>query len=230
MPRFSFHFEWLNETHLRLTSNQTQQTDENQAIHLGQLAYQLRHNAPPYIRQAVSGFSHLLIEIEPAIQDSELENWLKNQIEQFSAEETNPRIWRIAVDYNGEDLADVAKQLDLSVQQVIERHTQTAWRVQALGFAPGFAYMGDAPQALRLPRRASPRQEVPAGSVALAEQFSAIYPAASPGGWHLIGRTAQPVFDWLRTPPGIFQLGDSVRFYDINNPSNTPSNNPRDTR
>lgn len=104
------------------------------------------------------------------------------------------------------DLADVAKQTKLSTQEVAQLHSSTTYHVYALGFAPGFAYLGDVPQQLRLPRHATPRQKVPRGSVAIAEQQTAIYPRTSPGGWQLIGRA-------LHWPE--LQAGDQVTFKPI---------------
>lgn len=104
------------------------------------------------------------------------------------------------------DLAEVAQHAQLSPEQVAELHSSQTYHVYALGFAPGFAYLGDVPQQLRLPRHATPRQKVPKGSVAIAEQQTAIYPRTSPGGWQLIGRAAS----W----PAL-KAGDKVRFRPI---------------
>lgn len=104
------------------------------------------------------------------------------------------------------DLAAVAKQIQLSEQEVAQLHSDTTYHVYALGFAPGFAYLGDVAPQLRLPRLATPRQKVPKGSVAIAEQQTAIYPRTSPGGWHLIGRA-------LHWPD--LQAGDQVTFKPI---------------
>jgi inhibitor of KinA len=81
-----------------------------------------------------------------------------------------------------------------------------------IGFAPGFPYIGPLPATLTLPRRATPRPAVPAGSVALAAGFTGIYPARLPGGWHLIGQTDLVLFDPQRTPPALLQPGDRVQF------------------
>ena len=117
--------------------------------------------------------------------------------------------------YNGEDLVEVARLCQLSSAQVIELHAATEYRVGAIGFAPGFAYLGELDARLALPRRASPRIAVPAGSLAIAERQTAIYPHSSPGGWHLIGRCPWSLFDAARTPPCPLTLGDRVRFRSI---------------
>ena len=100
----------------------------------------------------------------------------------------------------------------LDVQSVIEAHTATAWRVGFCGFAPGFAYLIDGHPRLQVPRKREPRTRVPGGSVALAGEFSGIYPRESPGGWQLIGRTDAPVWDVNRPEPALLKPGMRVRF------------------
>jgi len=121
----------------------------------------------------------------------------------------------IPVQYGGEfgpDLGAVASHTGLGVREVIERHSSGQYVVFFLGFQPGFAYMGGLDEALHTPRRASPRLEVPAGSVGIGGEQTGIYPATSPGGWQLIGRTELPLFDPARRPPTLLQPGDRVRF------------------
>ncbi|MDO4683872.1 MAG: 5-oxoprolinase/urea amidolyase family protein [Lautropia sp.] len=121
---------------------------------------------------------------------------------------------RLPVRYEGEDLPAMADHLGLSVAGLIERHTAATWQVAFTGFAPGFAYMtGDDP-VFDVPRRASPRTSIPAGSVALAGRFCGIYPRASPGGWQLLGTTDVPMWDLARTPPALLQPGVRVQFVD----------------
>ncbi|HYH77967.1 MAG TPA: carboxyltransferase domain-containing protein, partial [Arthrobacter sp.] len=114
--------------------------------------------------------------------------------------------------YDGEDLADVARLTGLSVDGVIATHTGQVWTVAFGGFAPGFGYMVGENQALAVPRRSSPRTAVPAGSVALAGNYSAVYPRKSPGGWQLIGRTAAQMWDLKREQPALAAPGDRVQF------------------
>ncbi|WP_051274902.1 allophanate hydrolase subunit 1 [Cellulomonas sp. URHD0024] len=118
----------------------------------------------------------------------------------------------LEVVYDGEDLAGVAELTGLSVAEVVARHTAAQYTVAFGGFMPGFAYLTGLDPALRLPRLASPRQKVPAGSVAIADEFSAVYPAATPGGWRLLGRCAVPLFDVDRDPPALLRPGTRVRF------------------
>jgi KipI family sensor histidine kinase inhibitor len=118
----------------------------------------------------------------------------------------------IDVVYDGPDLAEVAGHTGLSTAQVIDAHTATPWRVGFSGFAPGFAYLVDGDARLRVPRRSEPRTSVPAGSVALAGEFSAVYPRQSPGGWQLIGRTDAVLWDLDRPDPALLTRGMWVQF------------------
>ena len=118
----------------------------------------------------------------------------------------------IPVSYTGEDLEDVAARTGLTTREVIEIHSTGLYRVFVIGFVPGFAYLGVLDPRLVLPRRESPRKRVPAGSIAIAEAQTGIYPSDTPGGWHLIGRTEVKMFDPSRSEPALFSVGDRVRF------------------
>src|SRR6185312_4305963 len=120
-----------------------------------------------------------------------------------------PREHVLHATYDGEDLAEVARATGLSVRDVIDRHAVRTYTVDTIGFRPGFAYLAGLDPALVLPRRATPRPRVPAGALAIADVFTAVYPGESPGGWHLIGHVAEEMFG----PQGArLQLGDRVRF------------------
>jgi KipI family sensor histidine kinase inhibitor len=124
----------------------------------------------------------------------------------------DPRHHSIRVSYSGEDLDEVAARTGLNRDDVIEMHASAEYRVFVLGFVPGFAYLGQIDERLALPRRTTPRQRVPAGSVAIADRQTAIYPSVTPGGWHLIGTTDVRLFDPAQDRPSLFRVGDSVRF------------------
>jgi KipI family sensor histidine kinase inhibitor len=121
----------------------------------------------------------------------------------------------IAVRYDGPDLPEVAARTGLSVADVVAAHTRTPWRVAFCGFAPGFGYLVGGDERLRVPRRPEPRTAVPAGAVALAGEFSAVYPRSSPGGWQLVGSTDAVLWDVDREPPALLQPGTVVRFVDL---------------
>jgi KipI family sensor histidine kinase inhibitor len=118
----------------------------------------------------------------------------------------------IDVVYDGPDLAEVAERTGLTVAQVINAHTATPWRVGFGGSTPGFAYLIGGDPRLQVPRRAELRDAVPAGSVALAGQFSGIYPRQWPGGWQLIGRTDAVLWDLARSDPALLTPGLTVQF------------------
>jgi KipI family sensor histidine kinase inhibitor len=121
----------------------------------------------------------------------------------------------IPVRYDGPDLTEVAQHTGLSTTEIIAAHTGSDWRVAFGGFAPGFAYLSWGDPRLAVPRRQEPRTSVPAGSVGLAGEFSAIYPRSSPGGWQLLGHTDVVLFDADREPPALLQPGMTVRFVEI---------------
>ena len=121
----------------------------------------------------------------------------------------------LPVRYGGDvgcDIAEVAARADMTVEQVITLHQQTLFQVSAVGFSPGFGYLKGLPAALQLPRRDSPRTRVPAGALAIAEAYSAVYPQSSPGGWHLIGYCEEKLFDVNNDSPALFKVGQRVRF------------------
>jgi KipI family sensor histidine kinase inhibitor len=116
----------------------------------------------------------------------------------------------LRVVYDGLDLDDVARASGVSVAEIVDVHRAATYVVDTIGFAPGFAYLTGLDPRLQLPRRATPRSRVPAGSLAIADAFTAVYPFDSPGGWHLLGRVVQRrMFD---EHGALLQLGDRVRF------------------
>jgi KipI family sensor histidine kinase inhibitor len=129
--------------------------------------------------------------------------------------EPRARTVTIPVAYGGDggpDLADVAARSRLAVDEVVARHAAPEYRVGFIGFLPGFPYLMGLDPALHLPRRATPRTLVPAGAVAIGGAQTGIYPVASPGGWHLLGRTALTLFDPAAASPSLLRAGDRVRF------------------
>lgn len=121
----------------------------------------------------------------------------------------------IPVTYDGGDLADVAELTGIPVVEVVHRHQAANYVVAFTGFAPGFAYIAGGDPALHVPRRATPRTRVPAGSVSLAGEFTGIYPREGPGGWQLIGRTDAVLWDLHRESPALLTPGTRVRFTEV---------------
>ena len=115
----------------------------------------------------------------------------------------------------GPDLVEVATMHQLRVAELVRLHSNQSYQVYAIGFAPGFAYLGFINERLQTPRLATPRPQVAAGSVAIADRQTAVYPAASPGGWRLLGNCPTPLFDLNASPMMPFSVGDTVRFVPI---------------
>lgn len=113
------------------------------------------------------------------------------------------------------DLVEVAKRAKLSIDRTVQLHSSAQYRVACVGFTPGFPYLSGLPRELATPRRATPRTQVPAGSVAIGGTQTGIYPQASPGGWNIIGRTPLRLFDPAKDPPSLVRAGDLVRFRPI---------------
>lgn len=119
---------------------------------------------------------------------------------------------RVPVRYDGPDLDDVAALTGLTRRQVVAAHTGVELTVAFCGFSPGFGYLVGLPERLRVPRLAEPRRAVPAGAVAVADEYTGVYPRRSPGGWRLIGHTDVTLWDPARAEPALFTPGTRVRF------------------
>jgi KipI family sensor histidine kinase inhibitor len=129
-----------------------------------------------------------------------------------------PKLTKIPVLYGGTfgpDLAKVAEYLQLTPEEVIRLHCSKPYFIYMIGFMPGFPYMGELPDALITPRLKTPRLSVPAGSVAIAQKQTGIYPVESPGGWQILGRTPVKLFNPEKEPPALLRMGDLVQFYPI---------------
>lgn len=170
-----------------------------------------------WVRNLQPAYCSLLVSFDPCqVEHGEVETTLR-RYEQRAEEMTlpEPRTVEIPVRYGGEfgpDLAELAATHKLSALRVIELHTSRTYRAYFLGFAPGFAYLGDLAPEIATPRLATPRKQVAAGSVGIAGTQTAVYPFATPGGWRLIGRTPLEMFRKDREPMGLIAVGDEVRF------------------
>jgi KipI family sensor histidine kinase inhibitor len=180
--------------------------------------------APPGVRETVVGARSLLVLVDPL--DCDLASVRRiaaaTAVLSGGTEVRTPappdkpagarRIVRVPVRYDGADLGEVAALTGLAAEEVVRRHAAATYTVAFTGFAPGFGYLTGLDPALRVPRRDSPRERVPAGSVAIAGGYTAVYPRPTPGGWRLLGHTVLEVFDAARTPPALLAPGDLVRF------------------
>lgn len=172
------------------------------------------------IVETVPTYRSLLILYNPLILSiDELKKRLKGIEEGLQQTPfPEPKLTRIPVLYGGSygpDLEEVAKYHRTSREEVIRLHCSKPYFIYMIGFMPGFPYMGELPQELVTPRLKTPRLSVPAGSVAIAQRQTGIYPMESPGGWHILGRTPVKLFDPEKEPPALLRMGDLVQFYQI---------------
>ena len=170
-----------------------------------------------WLRNLQPAYCSLLVSFDPSqVDHREVETTLRRydqRAEKMALPQT--RTVEIPVCYGGEfgpDLDELAATHKLSALRVIELHTSRTYRAYFLGFAPGFAYLGDLASEIATPRLATPRKKVAAGSVGIAGTQTAVYPFATPGGWRLIGRTPLEMFRKDREPMGSISMGDEVRF------------------
>ena len=172
------------------------------------------------VRDVVPTYRSVAVYFDPLRTDSSaltacLERAAANPV---TAAEAAGTPVRVPVCYGGElgpDLADVASFAGLPEGDVVGLHTAASYRVFMLGFVPGFAYLGIVEPRIAMPRRATPRVRVPAGSVGIAGAQTGVYSAETPGGWQLIGRTPVKPFDPARGEPFLMKAGDTVQFYPI---------------
>lgn len=169
------------------------------------------------VTEWIPAYTSLLVLYDPLqVQWTAVEKWVKGCLD-FPTKLANRSVNRveILVHYGGEDgpdLAFVAEFHGLTQAQVIEKHAEPIYQVGMMGFMPGFGYLLGLDPALATPRLETPRTHIPGGSVGIAGQQTGVYPLASPGGWRLIGRTDQVLFDPQREPYFRLSPGDEVRF------------------
>lgn len=184
-------------------------------------AARMRDDAPAWLRDLVPAYASLAVFFDPdAIDALAVERWLDAQLAENSiaTDIGASRCIDIPVVYGGEfgeDLDGAAAELGLSAAALAERHAAATYTVAMIGFAPGFPYLSGLDPALALPRLATPRTRVPAGSVAIGGAQTGLYPRESPGGWRLIGRTPLRLFEPTRSSPSLLSPGDRVRFVAI---------------
>lgn len=187
----------------------------NQRVHA--LRARVLAGNPPWLVDVVAAYHTLMVVYD--VQTTEyavVERFLNKKLHGVSDQELahTGTLHEFKVCYDAElgmDLSRVSELTGLSTSVIIERHSAPTYHVYTIGFAPGFAYLGDVAEGLQVPRQSTPRTKVPAGSVAIANQQTAIYPRPSPGGWNIIGRVAGWQFETGLT----MQAGDQVKFIPI---------------
>jgi inhibitor of KinA len=174
----------------------------------------------PGVRNLHPAYCSLLIKFDAMkLRHGDLEDSLRGYIKRMKQVALPvPRLVEIPVCYGGEygpDLNDVAELHGITAERVIELHAATTYITYFLGFAPGFAYLGQLPDALATPRLGTPRKSVPAGSVGIAGTQTGVYPISTPGGWRLLGRTPLKMFQPERAQMSLLSIGDRARFVPV---------------
>ena len=181
------------------------------------LAQRLRWRWGGILRDVVVGYCTVTVYFDPLRVDVP---WLESEIHAAAgpsrrAGRSARPLLEIPVCYEGDlapDLPDVAAFGGCSTEEVVTLHTGRTYRVYMVGFIPGFAYLAEVDSRIAAPRRGTPRTAVPAGAVAIAGGQTGIYPAVTPGGWNIIGRTSRKPYEPSRASPFLFEVGDEVRF------------------
>lgn len=178
------------------------------------LAYyaELVEDLPEGVVDLVPASRTLMLRLDPARTDPERVARAVREIEPERGHRPDAGELEVPVTYDGEDLAEVGRLTGLGERGVVEAHTAQEWTVAFCGFSPGFGYLVGTDDRLTVPRRDVPRTRVPARAVALAGEFTGVYPRESPGGWQLIGHTTLQPWDLDRDPPALLVPGVRVRF------------------
>jgi KipI family sensor histidine kinase inhibitor len=172
----------------------------------------LRREKPAGVTELIPAARTVLVRFDPeVISGPALATWLRRRRPRPVAWSSD-RTVELSVIYDGPDLPEVTALTGLEPDDVVERHLKCRYVVAFCGFAPGFGYLIGGDPALRVPRRDTPRSRVPAGSVALAGEYTGVYPRAMPGGWQLIGRCEATLWDEQRDQPALLSPGTQVVF------------------
>ncbi len=166
----------------------------------------------PGVTELVPASRTVLLVLDPAVTSPAVVAEAVRRVRPGSSRPSRTEVVEVPVVYDGDDLDDAATAVGCSTDELVRRHTEHEWTVAFCGFAPGFGYLVQPGGSWDVPRRASPRTRVPAGSVALAGAYAGVYPRASPGGWQLVGRTDVAAFDLSREPAALLRPGVRVRF------------------
>jgi inhibitor of KinA len=209
----------VSETHAMIYIGDT--IAPERASLIGSLCEKIRLELSVGVIEVVPSYTSIMIEFNLLkISYVALEGHLTELLGGFEqkSQKSQERVIELPVYYHADvapDLQTLAEAKNLSVQQVIDIHCQTDYTVCAIGFSPGFAFLGSVDQRIVMPRHASPRLKIPAGSVGIADRQTAVYPDDSPGGWQIIGNCPSTLFNPEKEPMMPFSVGDTVRFKSV---------------
>ena len=202
-----------------------EQIDTRLAPQIGRLAQYIKQAFPNALVEVIPSYTSLFIQYHPCLTSYRT---LCTAISRYAEQMAQPldqakqsqvgKLITLPVYYHhdvGPDLSLIASQHGLTAEQVAKIHSQSTYTVCAIGFAPGFAFLASVDSSIATPRRAEPRLQVPAGSVGIANEQTAVYPVDSPGGWQIIGNCPQLLFSPDRQPMTPFEVGDRVVFEPI---------------
>jgi KipI family sensor histidine kinase inhibitor len=173
---------------------------------------ELVEDPPEGVVDLVPASRTLMLRLDPTRTDPARVGRIVQEVETRPGTRPDAGLVEVPVSYDGEDLAEVGRLTGLGERGVVEAHTAQEWTVAFCGFSPGFGYLVGTDDRLSVPRRSVPRTRVPARAVALAGEFTGVYPRESPGGWQLIGHTTVQPWDLERDPPALLVPGVRVRF------------------
>lgn len=202
------------------------EVDRSLITYIGRFCEKLKQHFGDYLIDLIPSYTTLLITYDLLkTSDAQVRDQLTSLLielveeqEEGTLSQVPARCITLPVCYDeayAPDLVALSTQLQLDIDEIIQLHSTKRYQVYAVGFSPGFGYLGELDAQLKVPRLATPRTQVPAGSVAIAELNTAVYPQETPGGWWLIGRCPIPMFDKTREQPCLFSAGDEVVFEPI---------------
>ena len=214
-------FKFIDISDTTIAFNFSEKIDSDINSKIVELSNEINNNFKNFkINSCFPTYNSLIIDYDPLKTERlTLKDKISESIQNFEFKSSySEELFQVDVNYGGEfgeDLKSISDLLNISEKEIIKIHSSTIYHVYMIGFSPGFPYLGGLDKRLVCPRLDSPRQEVPAGSVGIADQQTGIYPFKSSGGWRLIGKTDEKLFDYNLDPPSIIRPGAKLKFNEI---------------
>ena len=214
-------YKFIDISDNTIAFNFSEKIDSDINSKIVELSNEINNNFKNFkINSCFPTYNSLIIDYDPLkIERLTLKDKISILIQNFEFKSSySEELFQVDVNYGGEygeDLKSISDLLNISEKEIIKIHSSTIYHVYMIGFSPGFPYLGGLDKRLVCPRLDSPRQEVPAGSVGIADQQTGIYPFKSSGGWRLIGKTDEKLFDYNLDPPSIIRPGAKLKFNEI---------------